>query len=312
MAKKCSPVIDLAVYLLVRVLVCVVQALSWDSALGLARGLAWLFYRVNRRHRLVALDNLRHAFADFDETALDRLVRASYLHLTTMLIEMIRLPRVIHKHNLYDYVHHTGADDLERIRRLVATGRPRLVAQGHFGNWEVLGYTIGLAGFRGAVVARRLDNPYLDRFLAGFRRKTGLALLDKSADYAKILEMLAQGVGLGMLVDQDAGSRGLFVKFFGRPASTFKSIALLALEYQAPIIVVGAARVGSPSKYAVYLEDIIMPEDYADRPDAAKAITQRFTDALERMVRRHPEQYFWLHRRWKTPAPQRRAPKAAA
>src|SRR5262249_44771693 len=113
-----------------------------------------------------------------------------------------------------------------------------------------------------------------------------------------------------MVGDQDAGPRGLFVNFFDRPASTFKSIALLSLEYQAPIVVVGAARIAQPMQYRFYFEDMILPEDYATRPDAAQAITQRYTDALERMVRRSPEQYFWLHRRWKH-QPQRKTKKAA-
>jgi KDO2-lipid IV(A) lauroyltransferase len=89
------------------------------------------------------------------------------------------------------------------------------------------------------------------------------------------------------------------VDFFGRPASTFKSIALLSLEYSAPILVLGAARIGWPMRYTVYLEDLILPEEYADHPNALRAITERYSRALERLVRRHPEQYFWLHRRWK-------------
>jgi KDO2-lipid IV(A) lauroyltransferase len=114
-----------------------------------------------------------------------------------------------------------------------------------------------------------------------------------------------------MVGDQDAGPRGLFVQFFGRPASTFKSIALLSQEYQAPILVVGAARVGQPMRYRIYLEDVILPGDYAGRADATRAITQRYTDALERMVRRHPEQYFWLHRRWKSQPALRKGKQAA-
>ncbi len=159
-------------------------------------------------------------------------------------------------------------------------------------------------------MARRLDNPYLERFLARFRRNTGLTLLDKSADYPRILKIMEEGAGLGMVGDQDAGPRGLFVNFFGRPASTFKSIALLSLQYRAPILVLGAARVGRPMHYRLYFEDAILPDDYAARPDATLAITQRYTDALERMVRRHPEQYFWLHRRWKHQPPQK--PRKAA
>lgn len=311
MAKRKSPVADYAVYLVVRVVVCVVQALSWDWALALARGLAWLAYRIDRRHRQVAQDNVRHAFPNLDEAWADRLVRASYLHLTTMLVEVIRVPRVLRGSNLNDYANHAQPGDLEFIRSWVATKRPILCLTGHFGNWEILSYIAGIVGFHGGVVARRLDNPYLDRFLGHFRRNTGEKLLDKNDDYPLILQMLSQGIGLGMVADQDAGSRGMFVDFFGRPASTYKSIALLSLEYQALIFVFGAARIGSPMQYRVYLEDLILPEDYANHPDAPRAITQRFTHALERLARRHPEQYFWLHRRWKHQPPERKRKKAA-
>ena len=299
MAEERSAVIDYSVYLLVRIAVCIVQTLSWRAALALARACAWIAYRVDRRHRLVATANVRCAFPNFDEAAVDRLVRASYLHLTTMLVEMMRLPRILRPATVGHFVKHAHPGDLALICAWVATGRPRLVLSGHFGNWEIIAYLTGLVGFRGAIVARRLDNPYLDRFLAQFRRKTGLKLLDKNADYKAILETLAQGGGVGMAVDQDAGPRGLYVDFLGRPASTFKSIALLSLEYQAPIFVFGAARVGQPMQYRLYLEDLILPEEYVDDPDATRAITQRYSRALERLIRRYPEQYFWLHRRWK-------------
>jgi KDO2-lipid IV(A) lauroyltransferase len=311
MAKERARTLDYAVYLLVRVAVCIVQALSWRPALALARALAWLAYHVDRRHRLVAAENLRHAFPQLDEPAVDRLVRASYLHLVTMAVEMIRLPRLLRHDNVYDYIQHGNRGDLELMRAWQANRRPKLVLTGHFGNWEVLSYVTGMLGFRGGIVARRLDNPYLDRFVAHFRRKSGLTLLDKEADYSRILHILAQGHGVGIVGDQDAGSRGLFVDFFGRPASTFKSIALLSLEYRAPIFVIGAARTGSPMRYTVYLEDVILPETFAAHPDPVRAITERYTQALERLVRRHPEQYFWLHRRWKSQPKARGVKKAA-
>jgi KDO2-lipid IV(A) lauroyltransferase len=101
------------------------------------------------------------------------------------------------------------------------------------------------------------------------------------------------------------------VDFFGRPASAHKAVALMAMEFDAPMVVVGVPRVGGPLEYAIVNEDWIDPRDYAGRPDAVRAITQRYHAALERLVRRHPEQYFWLHRRWKTQPAAKRA-KAAA
>jgi KDO2-lipid IV(A) lauroyltransferase len=101
------------------------------------------------------------------------------------------------------------------------------------------------------------------------------------------------------------------VDFFGRPASTHKAIALLALEHRVPLLVVGVRKVGEPLRYEVRAEDHILPEDYDGRTDAVRAMTQRFTAALERVVRASPEQYFWLHRRWKHQPVQRKEKRAA-
>jgi KDO2-lipid IV(A) lauroyltransferase len=311
MAKRRVPFVDFAVYVTVRLLVCAVQALSWDAADSLARGLAWFFYHVDRRHRRVALENLRHAFPDLDEAALDRLVRKSYVHLIIALIEFAKASRVLRPQNLDDFIRWADPTALERCHRIKNSGRPVIILTGHFGNWEVLGHAAGMMGDRAAIVARRLDNPYLDRYLADVRKKTGQVLLDKSTDYPKIVETMASGRFLAMVGDQDAGPRGMFVDFLGRPASTFKSIALLSLEYQAPIIVLGAARIGTPLQYVVHLEDIILPEEHAADRDPSRGITQRHVAALERLVRRHPEQYFWVHRRWKSVPPVRGAKKAA-
>jgi len=167
----------------------------------------------------------------------------------------------------------------------------------------------GMLGYTAKVVARRLDNPHVDDYLERLRSKTGQVMLDKRHDYNKILECLEANEMLGMLADQDAGHRGLFVDFLGRPASTFKSIAVLSLKYSAPIVVFGATRVAEPMYYQLYLEDIIDPEDYKNERDGVFAITQRYSDAVARLARRHPEQYFWFHRRWKT-APHKKALRA--
>ncbi len=310
MARRRSPVRDYLVYLLVRALISFVQALPWEGALALARGLARLAHRVDRRHREIAADNLRHAFPNLDPLSIDRLVRATYEHFVTVAVEMMRLPRTLHASNYKLHTHWVPPDGEALGVAWASCGRPLLVLTGHLGNWEVLGYNIGLVGLSASVVARKLDNPYLHQLLLDLRQKTGQVLLDKNEDYAEILATLSRGGFVAMLGDQDAGERGLFVDFMGRPASTFKSIALLSLEYQAPILVIGTARVGHPLRYRLYFEDVILPEDYADDPGAARAITQRYTAGLERMVRRHPEQYFWLHRRWKH-QPRARAKKAA-
>jgi KDO2-lipid IV(A) lauroyltransferase len=217
-----------------------------------------------------------------------------YSHFCTLLAELFQLPRRMHLHNWKRHAELVGG------RPLLATllsGRSVLIVTGHLGNWELAGYVLGLVGFRTFAIARTLDNPYLDDLLRGMRERTGQKILAKKGDFDDIQGALATGGILATLADQDAGDRGLFVDFFGRPASTHKAIALLALEHHVTILVVGVPRIRR--KYQVLVADLIDPADYADRPDAVKALTQRYTSALEQVIRLAPEQYFWLHRRWK-------------
>jgi KDO2-lipid IV(A) lauroyltransferase len=297
MSKPRSQIADYAVYLMVRFFVCLVQALPFVVSTMIADILAWLAHRVDRRHRQVAQENLQQAFPGCHQPAeLNRLVLQVYRHFCGMLIEIIHLPRRLNASNCLRFL------EVPRIRYLLdnlLSGRPVLFVTGHFGNWEMTSYVMGLLGFRAHAVARPLDNRFLDDFLRRFREKTGQKLLAKHGDFEKMQSLLDQAALLGALVDQDAGRRGLFVDFFGRPASTHKALALLALQYQVPIMVFGAAKVAEPMRYRLLVEDLIIPEDFRNHANPILAITQQFTTALERIIRTAPEQYFWLHRRWK-------------
>ncbi len=294
-SKQRSKLVDYLVYLAVRLLVCVLQALSFESARAFAHFLAWLAYHVDRRHRLVARENLEKAFPGrYSPAELDALVRRVYEHFCGLVVEIVHIPRKLHVNNWKD---HIQLDDGQRIVECLLSGRPLLIVTGHFGNWEMAGYALGLFGFTTHAIARPLDNPYLDDFLRGFREKTGQKILAKHGDFDQMEKLLQDGGVLATLADQDAGQRGLFVDFFGRPASTHKAVALMAIEHNVPMIVVGTPRWGG--QYHILPADAIFPEDYARSPDAIRAITQRFTSDLEALVRKAPEQYFWLHRRWK-------------
>lgn len=297
MSKQRSRLVDYSVYLVVRMLVVLLQALSLETAGKLAHGLAWIAYRVDRRHRLVARENLSHAFPGlYTDAQRDEIVRNVYRHFCSIVVEMVHLPRKLHPTNWRDYL------DLGNNRDLVEcllTGRPLLIVTGHFGNWEMAGYVLGLLGFKAHAVARELDNPYLDEFLRRFRESTGQRLLSKKGDFDQMQAILDRGGVLATLGDQSAGERGLFVDFFGRPASTHKAMALLCLEHQVPTVVVGTPRVANPMHYRIVVGDLLMPDEYQDRPDAVRAITQRLTTGLEKIIRLAPQQYFWLHGRWK-------------
>jgi KDO2-lipid IV(A) lauroyltransferase len=243
------------------------------------------------------MDNLAHSFGDhFDDAERDAIVRGVYRHFCRMLMEMLHIPRKLHPTTWRDRIELSGHEQV--IDRLLRGG-PVIMLTGHFGNWEMAGYLFGVFGFPPNSVARELDNPYLDRFLRSFRERTGQKMIPKNGGYDQMLEVLRNGGVLSMLADQDAGPRGLFVDFFGRPASTHKAIALLALEYQAPILVGFARRIGPGFRYEVGTEEFIHPSELSGDSSDVKLITQRFTHALERIIRRDPDQYLWLHRRWK-------------
>ena len=213
-----------------------------------------------------------------------------------MIMEILHIPRKIHLTNWRDYVRLVGHEPV--LDRLL-TGGPIIFLTGHYGNWEMAGYLFGLFGFPTYSVARTLDNPYLDRFLRTFRESTGQKLIPKSGGYDQILEVLQSGRALSMLADQDAGQRGLFVDFFGRPASTHKAIALLAIEHRTPVAVGVACRVGPGFRYEIRCADVIQPDEFDGTSDDARRLTQRYTSALENLIREDPTQYLWLHRRWK-------------
>jgi KDO2-lipid IV(A) lauroyltransferase len=312
--RRFQPVTDYLVYVAVRLIVAVAQALTIEQSYRLADALAALMYRVDRRHRAVAMENLRLAFGDrHDEAGRDAIVRAVYRHFCRMIMEMLHIPRKLHLTTWRDRIRLVGHEPV--LDRLLAGG-PVIMLSGHFGNWEMAGYLFGVFGFAPHAVARPLDNPHLERFLRRFRERTGQKLIAKKGGFDEMLGVLRSGGVLSILADQDAGERGLFVDFFGRPASTHKAIALLAIEYDAPVVMGYARRIGPGFRYEVGCNEVIEPADWKDEPDPVRYITRRWTVALERAVRLAPEQYLWLHRRWKhQPKPRKgplKGPHAAA
>ena len=305
--KPRSRAADYLVYLGVRFAVCLLQMLPFDTACGVARLLAWLAYHLDHRHRQVAMDNLNLAFpGQLTPEEIDRVVRAVFEHFCLMAIELAHFPRRLHVGNWKRFV---GMRHGDRMVHAMLSGRPLLIVTGHFGNWEIAGYSLALVGFTTHAIARTLDNPYLDDYMRQWRERTGQKTLAKKGDFDRIEEVLAGGGILATLADQDAGQRGLFVNFFGRPASTHKAVALMAMEHKVPMLVICTPRIGD--RYIVCPGELIDPLDYENTPDAARAITERFTNDLERLIRMAPEQYFWLHRRWKPQPQPRRKAKAA-
>ena len=311
MKRRQRPIENYAVYLLVRVVVGFAQAMSLEQSYAFAHLLAAILHRVDKRHRLIGVDNLRQAFGDqYTEAERADIVRKVYLHFCMMLMEILHIPRKLHPTTWRDRITLVGH---ERVLDRLLHGGPLIMLTGHFGNWEMAGYLFGVFGFPPNSVARTLDNPYLDAYLRTFRERTGQKMIPKKGGYDQMLEVLRSGGVLSFLADQDAGERGMFVDFFGRPASTHKAIAIMALEHQAPVVVGYARRIGPGFRYEVGCTEVIDPAELTGTAADAQTLTQRYTTALEDIIRRDPDQYLWLHRRWKhQPKPRKPRPVPAA
>jgi KDO2-lipid IV(A) lauroyltransferase len=158
---------------------------------------------------------------------------------------------------------------------------------------------MGLLGIPFAVIARPLDNPALDQRLVGLRRGSGNEVIPKRRAVRETMRALGRGSGVAILIDQDARQDGVFVPFFGRMASTTPTLALLALRTEAPIVPVFAC-VETDGTISVHIEPVVEPEPTGDRDADVLRVSAACTAIVERWVRRHPEQWLWMHRRWKT------------
>jgi KDO2-lipid IV(A) lauroyltransferase len=299
---------DYVVYVVVRILICVVQAIRIETGHRLALKLAWLFCDVLRVRSRVVDDNLAHAFAEMSPVERHTLARQMWEHLFLLVLEVAHAPRKIHETNWRDFV------ELENKAELVdylLDERPVLIIAAHLGNFEVGGYVLGTLGFPTYTVARTLDNPYLDRFVNRFRAGTGQHIIPKNGGYDQIIKVLAEGGTMTFLADQYAGPKGCWVQFFGRPASAHKAIALLALDNNARMSVSTVRRLERPMHFEMVNYQSTDPRHSADGPQTVRELTQWYTTRLEELIRQSPGQYWWLHRRWKDTRVKTRDKKAA-
>ncbi len=282
-----------------------VNALPLPAMLNLARTLGRTYGGLGINHKRVdkAIDRLAIALPEYDEQQRADLVMRSYEHLAMLAVELAVLPRYLTEDAWSDYIE---LGTLDRVIRPLLDERPSLLLTAHCGNWEVLGYTMALLGFRMHAVYRPLDLRPADRWLRHTRSRRGLELVDKFGAMHQLPRLLAQNESVAFVADQNAGQRGLHVPFLGRLASSYKSIGLMAIQHRARIIVGCAQRQcpepGKPASmnYKIEIEDRIDPEDWESQPDPLFYVTARYRRAIEQSVRRAPEQYLWMHRIWKS------------
>jgi KDO2-lipid IV(A) lauroyltransferase len=267
---------------------------AWTRAAGRLLGRA--AYRLAARHRAIALANLAQAFPERREEERARTARAAFAWFGQSLLEVVAaVPRLAEaRFARFELV---GA---EHAARALAEGRGGLFFTAHWGAWEFLALAYGRAGIPHAVVARRLDNPHLEQRLRAFRTSTGNEVIDKREGFKPMLRALREGRPLAILVDQNVSrEEGVFVDFFGRPAATTPALALLHLKTGAPLLPVFAEPApGGGGRFEV--GPPLEVERTGDREQDVLRITQAATRVLEDRIRRAPEYWLWMHRRWKT------------
>jgi KDO2-lipid IV(A) lauroyltransferase len=263
-------------------------------AMGSTIGL--LVYLVDVPHRRVALANLAQCFPNRTEAERRAIARGTFRHFGQLLLELLRFGTM-------DRASRVEIEGTDRVRHAYAKGKGVLFFTGHFGFWELHAIHHGSAFEPIGVIARALDNPRLNQLLEQIRGVTGNHCIYREGAVRRVLKTLHAGHGIAMLIDQHMQSPdAIWVNFFQRPAATTSTLAALALRTGCPVIPVFALPLPGGRYKFVYETPVEPPE--ADDPHAVREFTQRCTDVLEMYVRRHPELWLWMHRRWRgAPAP---------
>jgi KDO2-lipid IV(A) lauroyltransferase len=281
-------------YLAVRALVACLRVLPAPliERAGALLGLA--VYAFDRPHRRIAQRNVAAAFPVRSAAEQAVIVRGAFAHFGRLLFQLLKFSTLT-PGALLARVEFEGED---RVRQAYAQGKGVLFVTGHFGFWELQAMVHALRLRPMAVVARALDNRALNDLLERIRTRTGNSVIYRQGTVRRVLRLLHAGEGVGILIDQHIQSRdAIYVDFFDRPAATTSVVAALALRTGAPVVPLFALPLGGGRYRMVYEHPVQPPPEGA--VDAVREFTQRCTDVLEMYVRRNPELWLWMHRRWR-------------
>ncbi len=254
-----------------------------------------IWFKIDKRHRNIAKDNLRRAFGNKTSDEIEMLAKHVFQHLMRLIFD-ITWYFGIRDHELGRYFQIRGAENLTPA---YARKKGVLILTAHAGNWEFLSALAPLLNMRGNILYRPLDFAPLNNFFIRYRTRFGTNLISTAHSMRKILSELRKGEAVAMLMDQNVDwYEGVFADFFGHPACTNKGLALIALKTECPVVPVFIVR----DKQGFTAE--IMPEiplvKTGDKISDVEENTRQYNHAIETMIRKYPEQWFWVHQRWKT------------
>lgn len=273
----------------------VFSRMSPERAEAVGRRLGLAYRRVDGRRRELTRANIARAFPEMPAGEVDALSRAVFAHfggLTTELLHAVGRP-------VPEIVARVEFPDAGFAREALRSGRGVLFLTAHLGNWEYSAIGMAASGVKASVVARPLDNPLLDARLAAFRTGNGNEIIEKHDAARGMLRVLRGGGVLGVLADQHVRPPdGIPAPFFGRPASTTSALARIVDRTEALVLPAAAIRI-SPARYRLIVESVLDVRCLSPKEREAGPLTARFNAILENMIRRHPEQWLWLHNRWR-------------
>lgn len=268
------------------------SVLPLNLSVKAGRMIGGVLYRIDRKHRNLASENISLALG-LGRTEADTLARRVFENIGMTFAEFIKIPSLDR-----DFIENNIAvDGLDNYREAKAEGKGVLLLAAHLGNWELL--AAPLRGEKVSVVYKKTKNPYVNSFINGIRGSYGLKTISHRNAVKDILAALKRGEGVGILLDQHAGMKeAVIVDFIGRPAATNIGLAIIALKTGAPVVPIFLIREGEGRYRAVYDEPIYLQKSGDSEKDIKEA-TIRFNSVIEKYVRMYPEQWFWVHDRWK-------------
>jgi KDO2-lipid IV(A) lauroyltransferase len=268
------------------------SVLPFSLSVKAGRMIGGLLYRIDRKHRNLASENISLALG-LSRSEAEALAKRVFENIGMTFAEFIKIP-VLDR----DFIENNIAvDGLDNYLEAKAEGKGVLLLAAHLGNWELL--AAPLRGEKVSVVYKKTKNPYVNSFINGIRGSYGLKTISHRNAVKDILAALKRGEGVGILLDQHAGMKeAVIVDFLGRPASTNIGLAIIALKTGAPVVPIFLVREGEGRYRAVYEEPIYLQKSGDSEKDIREA-TVRFNSVIEKYVRRYPEQWFWVHNRWK-------------
>jgi KDO2-lipid IV(A) lauroyltransferase len=274
-----------------------VRLLPMRAVRAAGAALGRFVYAVDGFHRRLALANMAAALPSKPLEERRAVVRRVFSHFGSVLFELIKVGTLT-EDEILELIDVEGE---ERVRQAYTRGRGVLLFTGHFGYWEFGATALALRVQPISVMARPLDNPYLHQMLERIRTRSGNSVIYRQGAIRKVLQELSANHAVAILIDQHLHTPdAVYVDFFSRPAATTNALAALALRTGAPVI--PAFILPLPNgRYRVVFEHAVEPPP-PDSADAVREFTQRCTDVLEMYIRRHPDLWLWMHRRWRTNA----------